>query len=216
MCVYGRLARANLTRDSDRGETSWQHPRPEWWHWGLACGQPALQSPGCSRGAGLHPGPGPSIHHLPQGRVAWERRHSGLCITRDMQSPPQTLLWEPSPLSHPPGPGPSHLSSRAHHHPPSAHAPLQQGLPEGWEDTVIIVPGGRQVGPARVGGVQAPRSLSYEGRGRGDKASVKPLHPSPALCPQRNRSLGQLKETQSQSPVPAPEPLAGPVRHGDP
>ena len=38
-------------------------------------------------------------------------------------------------------------------------APPREGLPEGREEAVVVVPGGRQVGPARVGGVEAPCRL---------------------------------------------------------
>lgn len=41
--------------------------------------------------------------------------------------------------------------------------PSQQHLPERWENTVIVVPGGCQVGSACVCGVQAPCSLEAWG-----------------------------------------------------
>lgn len=225
-----RLARANPTLNSDRGETSWGRHGPEWRHYGLACGLPVLQSPGCSRRAGLYPAPCAQRPPPSRGRANWERRRSGLCITQNVQSQPQILLWEPSPLSHPPGPSPSHLSPRGHDDqppPPAPHVPLQQGLPEGREDTVIVVPGGRQVGPARVGGVQAPCSLPCEGREGGTRhqRSLSAPHqpsalrgPSPWVSGRRPRARGQFQfhshwqgqtETEAQRERTCPRRGAG-------
>lgn len=65
--------------------------------------------------------------------------------------------------------------------PPTSPSPLQEGLPEGREDAVIVVPGGRQVGPARVSGVEAPCSLVVweegEGGGGGPGIGEAPLPP---------------------------------------
>lgn len=57
------------------------------------------------------------------------------------------------------------------------HRPV--GLPEGREDAVVVVPGGCQVGPAGICGVQAPRSLGVRvGVGDRGKTSARPS----ALC----------------------------------
>lgn len=48
--------------------------------------------------------------------------------------------------------------------------------------------------------VEYKRHAACRMREGGDKASAK------ALCPQRNQSLGQRKETRSQRPAPVPSP----------
>lgn len=47
-------------------------------------------------------------------------------------------------------------------------------LPEGWKDAVIVAPGGSQVGPADVGGVEAPSSLEPAEKGKESKGNLEP------------------------------------------
>lgn len=56
--------------------------------------------------------------------------------------------------------------------------PLQQHLPERRENAVIVIPGGCQIGPARVSGIQAPRSLEAQG----EWGIIEVLSHPPALC----------------------------------
>lgn len=186
---YARPAGANATLSSERGETSWQPPTG--WHRGLACRLPGLQSPGCSwwgGGAGRAP-PRTSIHDLP-GAERTGKRRSGLCITWDLlRCPPSPTLQGQVPATCPPG------DCRP------THVPPQQGLPEGWEDTVIVVPGGRQVGPARVSGVQTPRSLSHEGRwgqgiSEGSLPSEEPVLGSAEGDPEPEASSSSIAQKQ--------------------
>lgn len=99
---YARPAGANATLSSERGETSWQPPTG--WHRGLACRLPGLQSPGCSwwggggQGSTPHQHPRPSWGRADGEKTLWAVHYMGFA--------------EMSPLSHPPGPSPSHLSSR--------------------------------------------------------------------------------------------------------
>lgn len=114
-------------------------------------------------------------------------------LGRICRASPQMLPWEPSSLSHPPGLSPSHLSSRGitvsppFPRLPPPPPPMQQGLPEGWEDTVVVVPGGCQVGPTCVGRVQAPCSLVVCGKGKGKRRHQRgfsaPTSPLPLRQP---------------------------------
>lgn len=189
--------RQGLTRPSAQKEGRRDDSHPTGWHRGLACRLPALQSPGCSWWGGRQ---GSTPHQHP--RPSWGRADVG---EKTLWAVHYTGFAEMSPLSHTPGPSPNHLSSRGL---PPTHVPPQQGLPEGWEDTVIVVPGGRQVGPARVGGVQTPRSLSHEGKwgqgiSEGSLPSEEPVLGSAEGDPEQEASSNSIaagRARQKQRP----------------
>lgn len=186
---YARLARAKLAPIQTE-EVSWLGCCPEWPQLGVSMRPASTPAPraqpagrGCVQG------------HCPpcQSRVG-ERTLQ--VLTQDLQRQPQMLPQQLPPFSLPPRLSPSQVSRGI-----TPSRPLLEGLPEGREDAVIVVPGGRQVGSARVGGVQAPRSLvGWKGGGEGGQASERALSPSPAEEPSPQAS-GRVLRARSQLQV---------------